>query len=71
MTPRRHGGPQRHGGGAGTRRARGSSTLEMAVGLMTAVIAGLVMADYMNASLKASLKMTEMQLNGAIADNVP
>ena len=50
---------------------RGQFTMEWAVLLAAVVIAAIVMRDYVFDAMRANVKFTEMQLNGAIHDNRP
>ena len=49
----------------------GAYTVEWAVMVTACVIAGLLMANYVKRALRANVKSTEMQLNGAMQDNRP
>lgn len=49
----------------------GQSALEAAVLGAAVVVAASMMAAYVRGSLRANVKMTEMQLNSAIVDNRP
>ncbi len=45
--------------------------METALLLGAVVVAASLMAGYVRGSLRASVKVTEVQLNGAMADNRP
>ncbi len=49
----------------------GQSTLETATLLAAVVVAATMMAGYIRGSMRATVKSTEMQLNGAMQDNRP
>jgi len=50
---------------------KGTYTIEVSILLAACVVASLLMTKYVRASMRASVKMTEMQLNGAMRDNRP
>lgn len=56
MTPHRH---------------SGQSALEVTILLAAVVVAATLMAPYVRGSLRANVKITEMQLNGAMQDHRP
>ena len=49
----------------------GQYALEVAILIAAVVIAASLMARYVRGSMRANVKMTEMQLNSAINDNRP
>jgi len=49
----------------------GQYTLEWAVMMSAAVIAAMLMRHYVRDAMRANIKSTEMQLNGAMHDNRP
>lgn len=49
----------------------GQSAVEAAMVIGAVVLAASMMAIYVRGSLRANVKLTEMQLNGAIQDNRP
>lgn len=49
----------------------GQYTIEVSVLLAAIVIAAVLMAPHVRGSLRANVKITEMQLNSAIEDNRP
>ena len=54
------------------RRSRGGQyTLEFVVLLAAVSIAATLMAGYVRGAIRANVKSTEMQLNGAMQDNRP
>ena len=53
------------------RSCRGQYCLEWAVLVSAVVIAGMLMRGYVRGALRANVKSTEMQLNGAMQDNRP
>jgi len=50
---------------------RGQYTLEWGVVVAAVVIAAVLMRGYVQGALRANVKSTEMQLNGAMLDNRP
>ena len=50
---------------------QGQYTLEWAVLVSAVVIAAVLMRGYVTGALRANVKSTEMQLNGAMQDNRP
>jgi len=50
---------------------RGQYTLEWGILVSAVVIAAMLMRDYVQGALRANVKSTEMQLNGAMNDNRP
>jgi len=50
---------------------KGQYTMEWAVLMSAAVIAALMMRSYVRDAMRANVKSTEMQLNGAMHDNRP
>ena len=50
---------------------KGQYALEVAILLAAVVTAATLMARYVRGSLRANVKITEMQLNGAMWDNRP
>ncbi|MDP3703231.1 MAG: hypothetical protein Q8R78_02460 [Candidatus Omnitrophota bacterium] len=53
------------------RSTRGQYTLEWGILVSAVVIAGVLMRGYVRGALRANVKSTEMQLNGAMQDNRP
>ena len=53
------------------RSRRGQYTLELVVLLSAMAIAAAMMAGYVRGAMRANVKSTEMQLNGAMQDNRP
>ena len=53
------------------RNRQGQYALEVCILLAAVVVAASLMARYVRGSLRANVKMTEMQLNGAMRDNRP
>ena len=53
------------------RSQAGVYALECAILLAAVVAAAVLMAGYIRGSMRANVKMTEMQLNGAMRDNRP
>ena len=51
--------------------ARGQYTMEWAVMTAAFVIAAMLMRGYVKNAMRAGVKTTEMQLNGAMVDNRP
>lgn len=49
----------------------GQHTIEWAVLVTAMVIAGTMMLTYVRDALRANVKLTEIQLNGAMRDNRP
>lgn len=49
----------------------GQTALELSVLVVAVVTACMLMAQYVKESLRANVKMTEMQLNSGIEDNRP
>ncbi|GEM_PF-5306170 len=49
----------------------GQSTLEAVVLVVAVVTSAMLMVRYVKESMRANVKMTEMQLNGAMGDNRP
>ena len=49
----------------------GAYTLKWCVMVTAVIVAGLLMANYVRRALRANVKSTEMQLNGAMLDNRP
>lgn len=49
----------------------GQYTIEWAVLVTAMVIAGTLMLSYIRDALRANVKLTEIQLNGAMRDNRP
>ena len=59
-------------GARATRRGeRGSYTLEWTILLSAVVIAAVLMRTYVRDAIRAGIKSTEIQLNGAMRDNRP
>jgi len=50
---------------------QGQYTLEWGVVVAAVVIAAVLMRGYVHGALRANVKSTEMQLNGAMLDNRP
>ncbi len=50
---------------------KGQYTIEWAVLMAAVVIAAMLMRGYVRGALRANVKSTEMQLNGAMLDNRP
>ncbi len=50
---------------------KGQYTVEWAVLMAAAVIAATLMRTYVRGAMRANIKSTEMQLNGAMFDNRP
>ena len=50
---------------------RGQYCLEWGILVAAVVIAGVLMRGYVRGALRANVKSTEMQLNGAMLDNRP
>lgn len=49
----------------------GQYTLEWGIVVAAAVIAAVLVRGYVHGALRANVKSTEMQLNGAMLDNRP
>ena len=50
---------------------RGQYALEVCILLAAVVVAATLMTKYVRGAMRANVKMTEMQLNGAMRDNRP
>ena len=55
----------------GPKGQRGQYALEVCILLAAVVVAATLMTKYVRGAMRANVKMTEMQLNGAMRDNRP
>lgn len=53
------------------RSRQGEYALEVCILLAAVVVAATLMTKYVRGAMRANVKMTEMQLNGAMRDNRP
>jgi hypothetical protein len=54
-----------------TRGCHGVYTMEWAVMMTAFIFAAILMREYVRDAMRAGIKTTEMQLNGAMQDNRP